>query len=84
MKNRRISLPSSLLDDSSCQKKKLGTIFVDDDWVISAEQRLLQLPADYRATCFAARDNFLWLGHASGHITILQFDLEYAFAEHIG
>ena len=82
-KSGRISLPSSLIDDSSCQRKEPRTISVNHQWVISAEQRLLRLPTDYRATCFAARDNSLWLGHSSGHITILVFDLEYASAEQV-
>lgn len=72
----QISLPSSLFDASSSQKRELCSIFVKDKWVTSAEQRLLWLPTDYRPKSIAASGNFLWLWHASSHITILQLKLK--------
>lgn len=73
----QISLSSSLLNTSSYQKKEPSpTIFVDGQWVRSAEQRLLRHPAEYRSACSAAWKKYILLGHAFGHITILKFDPE--------
>ena len=72
----QISVPLSLSNAHFRQKKELCAVFVEDQWVASAEQRLLWLPSDYRPTCTAACGNVICLGHAFGHVTVLGFDLE--------
>jgi WD40 repeat protein len=72
----QISIPLSLSSAHFRQKKELCPVFVEDQWVASAEQRLLWLPSDYRPRCTAVCGNVICLGHASGHVTVLGFDLE--------
>jgi hypothetical protein len=38
-------------------------------------ENILWLPPDYRATCAAVYNHVLVMGHESGHITVLEFDL---------
>jgi WD40 repeat protein len=72
----QISIPLSLSSADFRQKKELCAVFVEYQWVASAERHLLWLPSDYRPTCTAACGNVICLGHASGHVTVLGFDLE--------
>ena len=72
----RISLFSPASDHSSSQEP--WKLFVVDHWVESADQRLLWLPNEYRPSQRSALSvwgNRICLGHASGHITVLEFDL---------
>jgi WD40 repeat protein len=71
----QIPIPLSLSTASSCQREDLCTVFVKDHWVASAEQRLLWLPSEYRPICTAICGDVICLGHTSGHITFLRFNL---------
>jgi hypothetical protein len=48
---------------------------VDEAWVVQGMEKVLWLPSDYRATCVAVQNNVLVMGHASGRIYILGFDV---------
>ena len=72
----QISISSSLSGAHFCREKELCAFFVKDQWVTFAEQRLLRLPSDYRPTCTAVCEGVICLGHMSGRITVLGFDLE--------
>ena len=41
----------------------------------SGTENILFLPTDYRPTVFVVRDNILVMGHASGRLTFIEFDL---------
>jgi WD40 repeat protein len=71
----QIPIPLSLSTASSCQREDLCTVFVKDRWVAFAEQRLLWLPYEYRPICTVICGDVICLGHTSGHITILRFNL---------
>ena len=49
--------------------------FVNNTWVVQEMEKVLLLPSDYRATCMAARNNVLVMGHPSGCVSILRFDV---------
>ena len=49
---------------------------VDNHWVQWRSVNLLWLPSEYRATCVAVCDNVLAMGHASGRVTFIKFDLK--------
>jgi WD40 repeat protein len=72
----QVSIPLSPSNAHFRQENELCAVFVEDHWVASAEQRFLWLPSDYRPTCTAVCGNVICLGHASGHVTFLEFDLE--------
>ena len=38
-------------------------------------ENILWLPADYRPKCLAVRDNILAMGHVSGRVTFVEFDV---------
>jgi WD40 repeat protein len=50
-------------------------IFVNGTWVVQETKKVLWLPYDYRATCAAVQKNVLAMGHASGRVSILSFDV---------
>jgi uncharacterized protein with WD repeat len=50
-------------------------IYVNETWVVQEMEKVLWLPSDYRATCTAVRNNVLVMGHASGCVSILGFDV---------
>ena len=53
-------------------------IHINQHWVNYKGQNVLWLPQDYRATCFAAQNNILALGHSSGRVTFLGLQWVYA------
>jgi WD40 repeat protein len=55
------------------QSAPISDIFVKGHWVARDMENLLWLPPAYRATCSAFQGSILVLGHASGQITILEF-----------
>ena len=55
------------------QSEPISDIFVKERWVARDMEHLLWLPPAYRATCSAFQGSILVLGHASGQITILEF-----------
>ncbi|KAJ5689907.1 hypothetical protein N7462_004299 [Penicillium macrosclerotiorum] len=52
------------------------SLFVTNPWITCHMDRLLWLPAEYRATCMAVYADTLVLGHASGGLTLLEFDVD--------
>jgi WD40 repeat protein len=52
-----------------------SALCVSGDWLSSGNQKVFWLPLDYRARCFAVRNNIIALGHLSGRISFFGFDL---------
>jgi WD40 repeat protein len=52
-------------------------LHIDEDWVTYKKRKVLWLPPDRRATCIAAQNGVLALGHTSGQVTFLKFKLDY-------
>ncbi|KAA6413113.1 MAG: hypothetical protein FRX48_02857 [Lasallia pustulata] len=48
-------------------------IFVQDEWIVHKESRMLWLPPDYRHSCSAVDENVVCLGHRSGRVSIFEF-----------
>lgn len=46
-----------------------------EQWVALGTEKMLWLPSDYRAICWAVHDNIIVLGHASGRISLLKLGL---------
>jgi WD40 repeat protein len=61
----------------SLQSKLLCNLHVNERWVAQGMKNILWLPSDYRATCAAVRNDVLILGHASGRVSFLEFNLAY-------
>jgi WD40 repeat protein len=50
-------------------------LYVTEQWVACRTENILWIPADYRLTHLAIRDNILVMGYASGQVTFIEFDL---------
>ncbi|KAI9854448.1 MAG: hypothetical protein M1813_001242 [Trichoglossum hirsutum] len=50
-------------------------LYVKKQWVACRTENILWLPIDYRPICLVVRDNILVMGHASGQVTFIEFDL---------
>jgi hypothetical protein len=50
-------------------------LYVTKQWVACRTENILWIPADYRPTCLAVRDNILVMGYASGQVTFIEFNL---------
>ena len=50
-------------------------IFVNETWVVQDGEKILWLPSDYRASCTAVWNNVMAIGHLSGRVSILRFDV---------
>jgi WD40 repeat protein len=48
-------------------------IFVQDEWIVHGEKRMLWLPPDYRHSCSAVCENVVCLGHRNGRVSIFEF-----------
>ena len=67
----------------SCHCRSVGQLqaefssylHVKKQWVALGTENILFLPTDYRPTVFVVRDNILVMGHASGRLTFIEFDL---------
>ena len=59
---------------SSLHIIKLCDISVEDQWIASNGQCFLWLPSDYRPSCSAVCGNVIYLGHASGKVTFIEFN----------
>jgi WD40 repeat protein len=64
--------PLNLSPDSLEQVRAL---FVSNDWIIEEGEGILCLPPDYRVTCVAVWDGMVVLGHSSGRISFLKFEV---------
>ena len=65
----------SLHNNISLQLSSIRELFVKETWVTHKTENVLWLPSDYRATSSAVGGNILVLGHASGCVTFLEFNL---------
>lgn len=78
----RLHISSVSSSNISLQPSAKRGLFIEKDWVTYKGNKVLWLPSEYRAMCFAIRNNVAVLGHASGRITVLVFNLsnfEYLF-----
>ena len=64
--HRSVGQPQPNFSSYLCVKKQ---------WVACGAENILRIPADYRPTCLAIRDNILVMGHASGRVSFIEFDL---------
>ncbi|KAF8533679.1 vegetative incompatibility protein HET-E-1 [Trichophaea hybrida] len=63
---------------SQSQSKSIArALGLAGDWVRYGTQNILWLPPDYRAICQAARQNLIAIGHGSGGVTFIEFDLDH-------
>ena len=51
-------------------------MFLESGWLAFKGQRFLWLPFDYRPISAAVCRNIICLGHASGHVTVFEFNSE--------
>ena len=68
-----LSIQTSFSNLSPPLARSFCNLFVQGTWITRDTENLLWLPSDYRATCSDLHHNLLALGHASGHVTVLQF-----------
>jgi WD40 repeat protein len=66
---------SSLLLNVSSSSEYLLPLFVSDNWVAVEEENIIWLPFNYRATCVAVWNGIVVLGHLSGGVSFLEFEL---------
>ena len=66
--------PASFNMSSPHQPAKVH-ISLQGRWIVGTMGNLLWLPPDYQASCSALRDTTVVLGHASGAISFIHFDL---------
>jgi hypothetical protein len=64
------------------QSEFLSYLHVKNQWVACRTENILWLPPDYRATCVAVQQNILAMGHASGRVTLIEFDAAKIAFEH--
>jgi WD40 repeat protein len=69
-----VDTTSSLTGAVPPQPSVLHGVFVKEQWIARGMENLLWLPPDYRATSTAVRGNTAFLGHASGRVSIFEFD----------
>jgi WD40 repeat protein len=53
-------------------------VFVKEQWIARGMENLLWLPKDYRPSSIAVQGNVVALGHASGGVSILEFEQDSA------
>jgi WD40 repeat protein len=64
--------PGLCLDQSQFEL----ALHVKGHWVTWRKEGVLWLPPEYRPECFRVRDNILAMGHGSGRVTFIEFDLD--------
>ncbi|KAF4631978.1 hypothetical protein G7Y89_g6154 [Cudoniella acicularis] len=70
-----LELNLSTLCGRQPELKSSSYLYVDQHWVTYNEENVLWLPPDYRANSLPVQDNILALGHTSGRMTFLDFNL---------
>ena len=70
-----LSLQSVSNDSISPHRPTIVKIFLDDRWIIGAVGKLLWLPLIYQSYCSEVRNSTVFLGHKSGQVTFIEFDL---------
>jgi WD40 repeat protein len=63
-------------DPNMPTKPEQPVLFVSGDWVMLNSQRLLWLPKEYRANCFAVEGQNVVLGHSSGRVSYFRFECD--------
>jgi WD40 repeat protein len=69
-----VDTTSSLAGAVPPQLSLLHGVFVKEQWIARGIENLLWLPPDYRATSAAVRGNTVFLGHASGNVSMFEFN----------
>jgi uncharacterized protein with WD repeat len=62
-------------EESRSQFTCTSLLDVNAHWVRWRAENILWLPPDYRPRCLSIRHNVLALGHSSGRVTFMEFDL---------
>jgi WD40 repeat protein len=75
LKTGRGVLHVNSLNLSPDSPKQVRALFVSNDWITEEGEGILWLPPDHRATCVAVWDGMVVLGHSSGRISFLEFEL---------
>jgi WD40 repeat protein len=70
-----LELSSLLCTPSRPQTDHMTHLYVTEQWVAWNQNNILWLPPDYRATRVAVQNDVFALGHASGRVTFIEFDL---------
>jgi FOG: WD40 repeat len=61
--------------DSAWAPIRRRSLFVTNPWITYRMDRILWLPVEYRATCVTVHVATLVLGHSSGELTVIEFDV---------
>ena len=63
---------------AECQSRTSSPVMLSasKDWIFSGKRKLFSLPPDYWVSCFAVHNDIIALGHFSGRISFIRFDLE--------
>ena len=69
-----VDTTSSLAGAVPPQPTLFRGVFVKEQWIARGMENLLWLPPDYRATSAAVRGNTVFLGHASGNVSMFEFN----------
>jgi WD40 repeat protein len=77
LKTERGLLELNCLHDSVGQPQSNfpSYLYIKDRWVACRTENILWLPTDYRPSCLVVRGNILIMGHASGRVTFIEFDM---------
>ena len=70
-----LSLQSVCTDTCSPHQPAIVNVFLDGRWIVGDMGALLWLPPDYEPNCSAVQNNTAVLGHYSGQVTFIKFDL---------
>lgn len=69
-----LSLESLSTDSFSLRQPTSVGVFLDDRWIVGVG-KLLWLPPIYQPFCSEVRNSTVVLGHKSGRVTFIEFDL---------
>ncbi|KAF2688262.1 vegetative incompatibility protein HET-E-1 [Lentithecium fluviatile CBS 122367] len=67
-----IPLLSPPAPSPSTQVERMSNVFIQDQWILLDQQRLLWLSPKYRPSCSAFSKDIICLGHSSGRITLFK------------
>jgi WD40 repeat protein len=71
----RLELRNSLTANGDWETDS-SFLYIERQWITLGTQRLLWLPSDYRATCWAVFENTIVVGHASGRVSLIKLNLD--------
>ncbi|KAH8696020.1 hypothetical protein BGW36DRAFT_407989 [Talaromyces proteolyticus] len=52
-----------------------GNLYLEGEWVVHNDEQVLWLPPEYRPLCGAVKGGTLVLGHASGRVSLMRFNV---------